>query len=231
MPDPTPAEILADPQLWPAEPPQAMELQRRLAPQVRCEPLPARSVRLVAGLDVSYDNTRLAAAAVVMDLTTMRVVETATGAGTPRFPYVSGLFAFRELPPLLHALDGLRCRPDVLLCDGAGQAHPRRCGLACHVGVLLNRPTVGVAKSPLGTPGGVPERGRGAWASQRHGDTEVGRVLRTRSGVRPVYVSVGHRVTLEDACALTLRATPSYRLPEPIRAADQLSRRRLAEQH
>lgn len=229
MPDSISADLLANPCLWPDDPPQAMELQRRLAPRVRCEKLPSTDLHLVAGLDVTYDDTQLLAAAVVMELDTLRIVESATVTATPNFPYVPGLFAFRELPPLLHALDQLQCVPDVLLCDGAGQAHPRRFGLACHLGVLLDRPVVGVAKSSLGTPGGIPDRSRGSWAQQRHGNTVVGRVLRTRVGVRPVYVSIGNRVTLDDACALTLRTAPKYRLPEPIRAADQLSREQLAK--
>lgn len=124
---------------------------------------------------------------------------------------------------LTAALAGLRRRPDLILCDGHGLAHPRRFGLACHLGVLLDVPTIGVAKSRLvGTHGPLPEA-RGAWVPLRDGAETIGAVLRTRAGVRPVYVSIGHRLGLETAIEYVLRCAPRYRLPEPIRRADALA--------
>jgi deoxyribonuclease V len=140
-----------------------------------------------------------------------------------RFPYAPGYLSFRETPALLAALAGLRRRPDLILCDGQGLAHPRRFGLASHLGVLLDVPTIGVAKSRLvGTHGPVPEA-RGAWVPLRDGAETIGAVLRTRAGARPVYVSVGHRVSLETAVETVLRCAPRYRLPEPVRRAHVLA--------
>ncbi|GAB3213123.1 Endonuclease V [Marinactinospora thermotolerans DSM 45154] len=215
---------------WPADPEAARAVQERLAGRVRPEALEADAVSVVAGLDVTYavDEERLVAAAVVMTADTLEVVETSVVTARPRFPYVPGLFAFRELPPLLEAVDRLRVRPDVYVCDGYGLAHPRRFGLACHLGVLLDRPALGVAKSAFVGRTEAPAAQRGAWSELREGEEVLGRALRTREGVKPVYVSVGHRVDLEGATRLVLRLTPRYRLPEPIRRADQLSRGVLA---
>ncbi|NYH53728.1 deoxyribonuclease V [Nocardiopsis arvandica] len=233
------ARVLDDPEHWPDDPKEAVALQRRMADRVREEPLDVDSVRLVAGLDVSYakDNTALSAAAVVMDIRTMEVVESATISSEPSFPYISGLFGFRESPPVLEALGRLKVTPDVYLCDGFGLAHPRRFGVACHLGVLLDLPVVGSAKSVLYGKHSVPGNERGSWTPMVAGRSEVvtdsralaergseviGRVLRTREGVKPVYVSVGHRVDLEGATELVLRMSPKYRVPEPVRHADRL---------
>ncbi|WP_017559464.1 endonuclease V [Nocardiopsis baichengensis] len=218
------------PGIWPDDPERARALQERLAPEVRVEPLDAGAVRLAAGLDVSYapGEDRLVAAAVVLSLPDLRVVESATADAAPAFPYVPGLFAFRELPPLLEAVGRLTVEPDVYVCDGFGLAHPRRFGLACHLGWLLDRPAIGVGKSPFVGSAGDPGRERGGRAPLVAEDgAEVGCALRTRTGVRPVYVSVGHRADLEGAADLVLRLTPEYRLPETVRRADRLSRDRL----
>ncbi|OLT26729.1 endonuclease V [Nocardiopsis sp. CNR-923] len=231
--------VLDDPELWPNVPSEATALQRRMADRVREEPLDARSVELVAGLDVSYakDDSALSAAAVVLDARTLEVVDSAVISAEPTFPYVSGLFAFRELPPVLEALGALTVTPDVYLCDGFGLAHPRRFGVACHLGVLLDVPVVGSAKSVLYGKHGEPGDERGAWTPMVAGRSEVvedsaalaarggeviGRVLRTRERVKPVYVSVGHRVDLDGAADLVLRLSPRYRVPEPVRHADRL---------
>lgn len=217
---------LDDPLLWPEDAAAAERVQDRLSPAVRAEPVGA-GVLTVAGLDVSYApaEDRLVAAAVVLDIATLSVVESVTEVGRPGFPYVPGLFAIRELPSLLRALRRLSVGPDILLCDGFGLAHPRRFGLACHLGVLLDRPVMGVAKTPfVGRPGPLGQQ-RGAWSSLRTDNgEEVGRALRTRDATKPVYVSVGHRVDLDGVCDLVLRLTPRFRQPEPIRAADGLSR-------
>ncbi|GIH81351.1 endonuclease V [Planobispora longispora] len=182
----------------------------------------------VAGVDVAYDGDRLAAAVAVLDGTTLEVVEEVTVTGRTAFGYVPGLLAFRELPALLDALDRLTVVPELVVCDGYGLAHPRRFGLACHLGVLTGLPSIGVGKTAF--VGGCAEPGpeRGSWTDLTLDGDVVGRVLRTRDGVKPVYVSVGHRVDLDTACRNVLRLTPAYRLPETTRVADRLSRAALA---
>ncbi len=204
--------------------------QRRLRTLVDLtDPGPARP-RFVAGLDVAYsiDDTRLAAAVVVLDTTTMDVVDRSVSIGAPAFPYVPGLFAFREVPGLLDALGRLTVAPDLLVCDGHGLAHPRRFGLACHLGVLTGRPAIGVGKTPLLGQWAPPGPRRGEWAALIDAGEEVGRVVRTQDGVKPVFVSVGHRMSLDHAVATVLTLTPRYRLPETTRAADHLCRFALA---
>ncbi|MUL44199.1 endonuclease V [Streptomonospora sp. PA3] len=215
---------------WPADAGEARALQERLAPLVRQEALDTGAVSLVAGLDVAYapGDDRLVAAAVVLAAPEWEAVDSATVVSRPRFPYVPGLFAFREAPALLEAVAQLRTAPDALVCDGFGLAHPRRFGLACHVGLALDRPVLGVGKTPFVGRADAPAPERSSWTPLLDGGEVVGRCLRTRSGVKPVYVSVGHRVDLPSATALTLRLTPHYRLPEPVRQADRLCRKRLA---
>jgi len=178
-------------------------------------------VRLVAGADVSYDRGSpvLYAAVVVLDAESLELVE--IGAATLRatFPYVPGYLSFRELPALLAAFAQLLRRPDLVLCDGHGRAHPRRFGLACHLGVALDLPVIGCAKSRLVGTHRKPGPRRGAHVALCNGAERIGSVLRTRKGVAPVYVSVGHRVSLATARRLVLRFTPRFRVPEPIRAA------------
>ncbi len=179
------------------------------------------SVSLVGGTDLAYerDEARYVAAAVVLDARTLRVVETATARGRVRFPYVPGYLSFREAPAILRALARLEHQPDLLLVDGHGLAHPRGFGIASHLGVLLDLPTIGVAKSILVGEADEPRPERGARAALRHAGRRVGTVLRTRAGVAPVYVSVGHRVSLGTATRWVLRLSAGYRIPEPIRQA------------
>ncbi|RNL86814.1 endonuclease V [Halostreptopolyspora alba] len=215
---------------YPRDPDDARAAQRRMAGLVREEPVECSRASTVAGLDVSYaaGDTHLVAAAVVLSVPELGVVDSATVVAEPRFPYVPGLFAFREVPPLLEAVEALSVTPDVFVCDGFGLAHPRRFGLASHLGVLLERRTLGVGKSPFVGRADPPADARGSWSPLVDGDEVVGRALRTRSGVRPVYVSIGHRVDLDGASDLVLRLAPRFRSPEPIRHADRLSRDVLA---
>ncbi|WP_225878261.1 deoxyribonuclease V [Spongiactinospora rosea] len=215
---------------WPRTVPEAEAIQRRLAPLADLTgpgPAPA-AVRHVAGLDVGYPTAgdEVTGAVAVLDADTLAVVDRAVVREPARFPYVPGLFAFRELPPLLAALDRLTITPDLLVCDGHGLAHPRRFGLACHLGVLTDLPVIGVAKTPFTGRHDPPGPERGSWTPIVLDGEVVGRALRTRYGVKPVYVSQGHRIGLDDACAHVLRLTPAYRIPEPIRQADRLSRGR-----
>jgi deoxyribonuclease V len=212
-------------QPWPRTEEEALAVQDHLRSRVVLESGPAAPAT-VAGLDVAYseDDDRLAAAVVVLNTADLSVADTAVIRGRPAFPYVPGLFAFREVPALMDALERLSVRPEVLICDGHGLAHPRRFGLAAHLGVLTDLPAFGVGKTRLvgdWEPVGEPRGARSALVDA--GET-VGAVLRTQSGVKPVFVSVGHRIGLDRACELTLRLAPRYRLPETTRAADRVCR-------
>jgi deoxyribonuclease V len=140
------------------------------------------------------------------------------------FPYISGLLSFREMPVILPALEKLSAWPDVLVTDSQGLAHPRRMGLACHLGVMIDWPTFGVAKTRLTGHFGDLGVEKGSRADLIHKDERIGVVLRTRKNIKPVYVSIGHRITLEEAVALTLACAPRYKIPEPTRQAHHLSR-------
>jgi len=202
---------------------EARALQQRLARLVRTEPLDAQAVRWVGGVDVSARDGRLRAAVVVWDCLEGRVRHQATAQAPEPMPYRPGFLSFREIPVIQQAWERLTQRPEVLLVDGHGIAHPRGLGIAAHLGVLLDWPTVGVAKRrlvgrlahPLGTT-------RGSRAALLWQGRVIGMAVRTRDRVKPVWVSVGHRVTLDDAVALVLRCS-RYRLPEPIRAAHRLA--------
>ena len=175
----------------------------------------------MAGADISFDHRspELHAAVVVLDAESLEVEEIAGVRAKARFPYVPGYLSFREIPPLLEAFAKLEAVPDLIICDGQGRAHPRRFGLACHLGVLLDLPTLGCAKSRLIGDYREPGPRRGAHTRLRDGGEVIGEVVRTRSGVKPVFVSVGHRVCLETARRTVLRLAVRYRLPEPVRAA------------
>ena len=207
---------------WNLAPKQAIALQRRLATKVRIEPLAAK-VRTLAGTDCAFlDGGRLiVAAAVLCDARTMALLASAHDVRACDFPYVPGLLSFREAPAVIAAVRALPRRPDLLMCDGQGLAHPRRLGLACHVGLWLDLPTVGVAKSRLCGEHRTPGARRGCRTQLRHGGDVVGAALRTRTDVKCLYVSVGHRLTLADAVRWTLRAGRGVRLPEPTRRAHQ----------
>ncbi|MYV98573.1 endonuclease V [Streptomyces sp. SID3343] len=218
---------------WPSTAAEAVAVQDRLRGLVDVVgPGPDPStVRRVAGLDVAYaeDSDELVAAVVVLDARTHAVLDRAVVAGTATFPYVPGLFAFREVPALLAALERLTIVPDLLVCDGQGLAHPRRFGLACHLGVVTGLPSIGVGKTPFVGAYDPPGDERGAATELIHEGDVVGRALRTREGVKPVFVSIGHGVDLDTACAHVLALTPRYRLPETTRAADQACRQGLKD--
>ena len=206
-------------------------MQRRLAERVRVTPLRG-APRLVAGLDAAFTAERCIAAAVLWDLRARRIVEQRVVARPLRFPYVPGLLSFREAPALLAALRRLHDEPDVLLCDGHGLAHPRRFGIACHIGVLTGLPTVGCAKSRLVGEHVAPARRRGARSPLEDRGEVVGSVLRTRPDAKPLFVSVGHRVDLPSALRLVLTCAREHRLAEPVHLADRLvaaSKARIAD--
>ena len=216
-------EVPRAPHRWLVTPRQASAIQRRMASRVRQVPLGAPP-RVVAGLDAAFsrDDRRCLAAAVVWDMRAQTVIEQHVAVRSLTFPYVPGLLSFREGPAVLAALRQLRTPPDALICDGHGLAHPRRFGIACHVGVILNRPTIGCAKSRLIGAHRQPESRRGSAAPLLDAGEVIGSVLRTQDGIKPVFVSVGHLIDLGGAQRSVLACAIRYRLPEPCRLADQL---------
>ncbi len=210
---------------WPSSPAEARAVQDRLRGAVVIEDRHG-PVRRIAGVDVHYqpDLDLTWAAIALVDFPSLDLRQSVLSALPTRFPYIPGLLSFREAPAILDALERLTEPPDLLLVDGQGIAHPRRLGLASHVGLLADLPSIGVAKSRL--CGGFREPGpeRGDWSPLMHRAEVVGAVLRTRSSTRPVFVSVGHRIGLGAALDYVMSCTPRFRLPEPIRLADRLSR-------
>ena len=185
------------------------------------------AIQTVAGADVAFEfrgrgtsQGRAIAGVIVYSFPELREIERACAERPLEFPYVPGLLSFRELPALLAAMAKLRAEPDVIFCDAQGYAHPRRFGLACHLGVLLDRATVGCAKSRLIGEHRQPGRAAGSWAALKDAGETIGAVLRTRTDVKPIYVSAGHRVTLPSAIALALAVCDGYRIPKPTREAD-----------
>jgi deoxyribonuclease V len=210
--------------VWDLTPADARALQERLSGQAELRDR-LGAPTLVAGIDVGFeDRGRVTRAAVaVLGFADLQMVESALARRPTTFPYVPGLLSFREMPAVLEALATLTCTPDLLLADGQGLAHPRRFGLACHLGWLLDTPTVGVAKSRLLGEFTPPPDQRGAWSPLLDRGDVVGAAVRTRRGVRPLFVSPGHRVDVASAVRLTLACTDRYRLPEPSRIAHQLA--------
>lgn len=226
--DPASREASASPSLFPSSrlsPAQARDLQLRLRNRVVREAPRGFNPKRVAGADLSVVRGRDTghAAIVVVDVETLETLDRATASVPVSFPYIPGLLSFRELPPLAAAWARLSVRPDALIFDAHGLAHPRRFGLACHGGLLLGVPSVGAAKSILVGEHGELGKKRGSSVPLIHEGEVVGRVLRTRTGVRPVYVSIGHRMDLATAEALVLRLSPRYRISEPLRRAHRLS--------
>jgi len=211
------------PHSWSLTPRQAIALQQQMAGLVSPN-LTRHRIQFIAGLDAAFskDDQLCFATAVLWDMRGQRVIEQHTTTRRLAFPYVPGLLSFREVPSLLAALRKLKCRPDLLMCDGQGLAHPRRFGLACHLGVICGLPSLGCAKSRLiGTHTGLP-RPRGSRAALLDKGEVIGTVLRTQTGIKPVYVSIGHKIDLRTAEEIVLACAVRHRLPEPTRLADRL---------
>jgi len=212
---------------WPTTVEAAKAIQEQLRDTVVTSDRLDR-VRFVAGVDAGFEEkgTVTRAAAVVLSFPDLVLQESAIARCPTTFPYIPGFLSFREIPALLAALEQLTIDPDLILCDGQGLAHPRRFGLACHLGVLLDIPTIGVAKSRLiGKHDEVPAE-RGNWQPLTHQNEIVGAVLRSRTNTKPLYISIGHRLSLPTAIAYTLQCAPKYRLPETTRQADKLASNR-----
>jgi deoxyribonuclease V len=206
---------------WELNPKQGRILQEKLAGRVKCKPL-AKSIALVAGADMAFsrDHERFFATVVVLTFPGLEMVEEVSAWVRPTFPYVPGLLSFREGPVLVQAFLKVKSIPDVVMFDGQGIAHPRRLGLAAHLGLWLGIPTVGCAKSRLVGEHADPGRRKGQSAPLFDKEEKIGVVLRTRDGVKPVYVSPGHLADFETSTKLVLRCCTKYRLPEPTRLAD-----------
>src|SRR5919206_708199 len=208
---------------WALTPREAVELQKKLRERVRIEPL-RKKVETVAGADISFNKFEptIYTGVVVLRLPTLEVVEEVGIVGETQFPYVPGLLSFRESPSVLEAWAKLKTEPDAVMFDGQGLAHPRRVGIASHVGLLIERPTLGCAKSVLVGKYEEPPPERGSWTEMVDKGEVVGAALRTKRRVQPVYVSPGHLIDLGGAIDLTLRCDGGYRQPEPTRRAHLL---------
>lgn len=217
---------------WDLTPREAVALQRDLRGEVLITPL-ARDIRLIGGADISFNrfSNTIHAGIVLLRLSDMTVVETASVRTEAEFPYVPGLLSFREAPAILEAWERLATKPDLLMLDGHGLAHPRRFGIACHIGLLLDLPTIGCAKSLLAGHYEEPCMESGCRAPLLHrspetgGEEVIGVVLRTKRRVSPVFVSAGHLIDIDGAVDLVMRSVTRYRQPEPTRQAHLLVNR------
>jgi deoxyribonuclease V len=208
---------------WTMTPREAIELQKSLRERVRLAPL-ARPVETIAGADISFNkfSSTIYAGIVVLALPSLEVIEEVGIVTETSFPYVPGLLSFRESPAVLEAWEKLKTEPDAVMFDGQGIAHPRRVGIASHVGLMINRPTLGCAKSVLVGKFQEPPPERGAWSELIDKGEVVGAALRTKTKVQPIFVSPGHLIELADAIRLTLASDGGYRQPEPTRRAHHL---------
>jgi deoxyribonuclease V len=210
---------------WPKTIAGAKRAQKRLAAEVEITPL-EKIPEFIAAADAAFSGDRVFAVASLFSYPGLALLEEATVSAEADFPYVPGYLTFREGPSIIRAIRQLKKKPDVLLVDGQGIAHPRRMGIAAHIGVLLDIPTIGCAKSRLVGEHEEPGVKKGCWSPLRYKKETVGAVLRTRDSVRPVFVSPGHRIDLEDSLKIVLACTRNFRIPEPLRRVDFLSKKR-----
>lgn len=205
-------------------PAAAIALQKTLAERIEHHDR-LGDIQLLAGVDVGFEDAgqTTRAAVAVLDAATLTVVDQAVARRPTSFPYIPGLLSFREIPAVLEAFAALHRAPDLLLVDGQGIAHPRRIGIASHLGLLLDLPSIGVGKSRLVGKAEEPGRDKGCWTPLMDKGETIGAVLRSRTDIAPLYISIGHRVCLDTALAWTQRALTRYRLPETTRAAHRLA--------
>jgi deoxyribonuclease V len=208
---------------WDVSIEEAIAIQERLRPQVqRANGIALDQIRTVAGIDASYHDIGRAAI-VVLSFPELKIIEQATAKRESIFPYTPGLLSFREGPVVLEAMAALKTLPDVLIFDGQGYAHPRRFGLACHLGLVLDRPSIGCAKTRFIGTYQEPGPNKGDRSPLIDQDEVIGMVVRSRAGTNPLYVSIGHKIDLDTAVEVVLRCVRDYRLPETTRAADHLA--------
>ena len=209
---------------WNVTPREAIEIQNQLRAEVILQD-DLGKIDYVAGVDVGFeDDGKVTRAAIaVLEFPSLTLYEISVDRCKTTFPYVPGLLSFRELPAVLKAMEQLKQTPDLLICDGQGYAHPRRFGIACHLGVLTGIPSVGVGKTRLLGTHQLVANQRGAWQPLLDHDEFIGAVLRTRVNVKPVYVSSGHRICLDSAIDFVMRCTTRYKLPETTRQAHKLA--------
>jgi len=202
---------------------QAIALQKQLSEKVQLTRLKSKP-KTIAGIDCAFsrDKKRIIACVVVLNLPDFEPIETTTASQKVTFPYIPGLLSFREAPVCIAAVEKLKKEPDLFLIDGQGIAHPRRLGLAAHLGLFFDKPTIGCAKSRLTGTFKEPPPKKGAYSLLKNKKETIGAVVRTREKVKPVFVSIGNRCSLEDAIEITLNCVTKYRLPEPTRLAHQL---------
>ena len=210
---------------WSLSTEEAIAIQEQLSGEVITEDELKQNIEYVAGVDMGFeeDGTVSRAAVAVLSYPDLQVVETSIAYRPTTFPYIPGFLSFREVPTVLDALEKLKITPDIILCDGQGIAHPRRFGIACHLGVIVDIPTIGVAKSLLVGKHEPLAEAKGSWQPLIYKKQTVGAVVRTRTGVKPVYVSPGHRISLPTAIDYAFCCTTKYRLPETTRVADRLA--------
>ncbi|MEH2165791.1 MAG: deoxyribonuclease V [Nostoc sp.] len=213
---------------WPSTLEEAILIQETLQNQVITEDRLQEPIRYVAGVDMGFeaDGTISRAAVAVLSFPDLQVIETSLAHRPTTFPYVPGFLSFREIPAVLDALEKIKTTPNIILCDGQGIAHPRRLGIASHLGLLIDMPTIGVAKSRLVGKHEQLAETKGSIQPLIYNGETVGAVLRSRTGVKPLYISSGHRISLPTAIDYVLRCTPKYRLPETTRIADKLASNR-----
>jgi deoxyribonuclease V len=215
---------------WPKDIPEARALQEILRKQVRIIPL-GREPRHIAAVDASFFGDQVIAVACLYSYPDLNHIQDQSAAVTCLFPYVPGFLSFREGPGIVRAIKKLSIRPDVILFDGQGIAHPRNMGIASHVGVILNMPTIGCAKSLLVGTYEQPHHQKGSWSYLRYQNRRVGVVVRTRTSVRPLFVSPGHMIDIRTSLRIIMKCITQYRSPEPLRHADTVSRRLRQEQN
>jgi deoxyribonuclease V len=210
---------------WKVTPEQAIRIQENLRHRIISKKTFSR-VRTIGGGDVSYqkEGNLLFGAMIVLSFPQMETLDVATSSGKISFPYLPGLLTFREGPILISTFKRLRMRPDVLIFDGQGIAHPRGIGLATHLGIWFNLPSIGCAKTPLLGETVIPRPSKGSFELIQKNGREIGAVLRTKDGVKPVFVSPGHRIDLPASIRLVLESCQGFRIPEPLRRAHQISR-------
>ncbi|WP_448265786.1 deoxyribonuclease V [Nostoc sp. DSM 114159] len=210
---------------WPSTLEEAIVIQETLQNRVITEDRLQEPIQYVAGVDMGFeaDGTISRAAVAVLSFPDLQVIETSLAHRPTTFPYVPGFLSFREIPAVLDALEKIKTTPDIILCDGQGIAHPRRLGIASHLGLLIDMPTIGVAKSRLIGKHEELAQTKGSTQPLIYNGETIGAVLRSRTGVKPLYISSGHRISLPTAIDYVLRCTPKYRLPETTRIADKLA--------